>query len=185
MSRRETDPLRTLADAEVAALVQSARSQSAPAAEVARAKALLAVHSGLDYQKAAAAAGRLSGDAVSRLVSRFNREGLVALRPRHGGGPEPKYTAPDRERSLREASRSPTPERDGTATWSLSMLRNALRSAPDGLPNVSTWTIWRVLHEAGITFQRTRTWCPTGTAQRVRESGIVATTDPDSEAKKN
>ena len=184
MSRRKSDPLRTLADAEVAALGQSARSQSAPAAEVARAKALLAVHSGLDYQKAAAAAGRLSGDAVSHLVARFNAEGLEALRPR-SAPPRPKYTTLDRERILREASRTPAPERDGTATWSLSLLRDALRAAPDGLPKVSTYTIWRVLHEAGITFQRTRSWCPTGTANRTRKSGIVATTDPDTEAKKN
>ena len=186
MSRRKSDPLRTLADAEVAALGQSARSQSAPAAEVARAEALLAVHAGLDYQKAAAAAGRFSGDAVSHLVARFNVEGLRALRPR-SAPPRPKYTALDRERILREASRTPIPESDGTATWSLSLLRDALRSAPDGLPRVCTYTIWRVLHEAGITFQKTRTWCPTGTAQRVRKSGIATATatDPDSEAKKN
>ena len=184
MSRRKSDPLHTLADAEVAALGQSARSQSAPAAEVARAKALLAVHSGLDCQKAAAAAGRLSGDAVSHLVARFNVEGLDALRPR-SAPPRPEYTTLDRERILREASRTPAPERDGTATRSLSLLRDALRAAPDGLPKVSTYTIWRVLHEAGITFQKTRTWCPTGTAQRVRKSGTVAVTDPDTEAKKN
>ena len=184
MSRRKTDPLRTLTEEELESLRRTARSATAPAAEVARAKSLLAVHAGLDYQKAAAAAGRLSGDAVSHLVARFNIEGLQALRPR-SAAPRPKYTTPDRERILREAARTPTPERDGTATRSLSLLRNALRSAPDGLPKVCTYTIWRVLHEAGITFQRTRSWCPTGTAQRVRKSGTVAVTDPDTEAKKN
>ena len=185
MSRRKSDPLRTLTPEELESLGRAARSATAPAAEVARAKSLLAVHAGLDYQKAAAAAGRLSGDAVSHLVARFNREGLAALRPRRGCGAAPTYSCVDRRRILFEARREPTPERDGTATWSLSLLRRALRAAPDGLPKVSTYTIWRVLHEAGITFQRTRSWCPTGTAQRVRKSGIVATTDPDTEAKKN
>ena len=185
MSRRKTDPLRTLTEEELESLRRTARSATAPAAEVARAKSLLAVRAGLDYQKAAAAAGRLSGDAVSHLVARFNRQGLQALRPRHGGGPAPTYSSDHRERILREARREPTPELDGTATWSLSLLQQALRAAPDGLPKVSTYTIWRVLHEAGITFQRTRSWCPTGTAKRVRKSGTVATADPDTEAKKN
>ena len=183
MSRRKTDPLRTLTQEELESLGRAARSATAPAAEVARAKSL---HAGLDYQKAAAAAGRLSGDAVSHLVARFNAEGLDALRPR-STPPRPEYTTLDRERILREASRTPALERDGTATWSLSLLRDALRAAPDGLPKVCTYTIWRVLHEAGITFQRTRSWCPSGTAQRLRKSGTVAVTDPDpdTEAKKN
>ena len=184
MSRRKTDPLRTLTQEELESLGRAARSATAPAAEVARAKSLLAVHAGLDYQKPAAAAGRHSGDDVWHLVARFNVEGLRALRPR-SAAPRPEYTAHDRERILREASRTPTPERDGTATWSLSLLRDALRSAPDGLPKVCTYTIWRVLHEAGIAFQRTRSRCPTGTARRVRKSGTVAVTDPDTEAKKN
>ena len=40
------------------------------------------------YVEAARAAGRRSGKAVSQLVSRFNQEGLVAVEPRHGGGPQ-------------------------------------------------------------------------------------------------
>jgi hypothetical protein len=31
-----------------------------------------------------------------------------------------------------------------------------LRTATDGLPNVSTYTIWRVLHEAGWAWQADR-----------------------------
>ena len=86
MSRRKKDPLRPLTDDERDALSQLSRSQAAPAAEVARAKLLLLVASGSDYQDAAHAVGRKSGDAVSALVGRFNREGLAALVPRHGGG---------------------------------------------------------------------------------------------------
>jgi hypothetical protein len=64
MSRRKQDPLRPLTDAERDELVQIGRSQSAPAVEVARARMLLAVARGADYQQAALAAGRRSGDAV-------------------------------------------------------------------------------------------------------------------------
>ena len=185
MSRRRKDPLRALTDDEHQELTVQSRSRVAPAARVARAVILLAVADGSDYQQAARAAGRKSGDAVSHLVARFNREGLAALDPRHGGGHEPTYDTAARDRILREAARTPTPEVDGTATWSLTILRRVLRGAPDGLPKVSTFTIWQVLHGAGYTFQRTRTWCPTGSALRKRKTGAATVTDPDAGAKKS
>jgi transposase len=185
MSRRKKDPLRPLTDDERDALSQSSRSQAAPAAEVARAKLLLLVASGSDYQGAARALGRKSGDPVSALVGRFNREGLAALIPRHGGGRRRVYDKQARARILAEAQRAPTPERDGTATWSLSALKRVLRGAADGLPAVSTYTLWEVLHEAGYSYQQTRTWCPTGTAQRKRKAGVASVTDPDSDPKKS
>src|SRR5882724_5219928 len=148
MSRRKKDPLRPLTDAERLALTQLSRSQAAPAAQVARARMLLAVAAGDDYQQAARAAGRRSGDAVSHLVARSNAEGLSALTPRHGGGRRPTYGPQARGRIVAEAARTPAPEGDGTATWSLSTLRRSLRGAPDGLPKVSTYTIRRVLHES-------------------------------------
>jgi transposase len=185
MSRRKKDPLRPLTDAEQQALTQLSRSQAAPAAQVARAAMLLAVARGDDYQEAARAAGRRSGDAVSHLVTRFNAEGTAALTPRPGGGRSPTYDRAARERILREVKRPPTPDADGTASWSLSTLRKAVRAAPDGLPRVSTFTLWRVLHEAGFSHQNTRTWCPTGTAQRRRKAGAVVVTDPDALSKKS
>lgn len=75
----------------------------------------------------------------------------------------------------------PTPKPDGTATWSLVTLQRALRRAPDGLPQVSTFTIWCVLHDAGWRWQRNRTWCETGTAVRLRKRGRVVVHDPDAE----
>ena len=185
MSRRRKDPLRPLLDDERVELGRLSRSTTAPAVHVARAVMLLAVADGSDYRSAARAAGRRSGDAVSHLVARFNAEGLDALEPRRGGGRAPRYTAADRARILREAARTPTPEADGTATWSLALLRRVLRAAPDGLPAVSTFTIWQTLRDADYTFQRTRTWCPTGRAVRRRKAGTATVTDPDAAAKKN
>jgi transposase len=185
MSRRKKDPLRPLTDAERRALTQLSRSRAAPAAQVARATMLLAVAAGDDYQQAARAAGRRSGDAVSHLVARFNVEGLSALSPRQGGGQPRVYDHISRERILCEARREPTPEADGTASWSLSALQKTLRSAPDGLPKVATSTIWQVLHEASFSYQQSRTWCPTGAALRKRKAGTVLVTDPDAESKKS
>jgi transposase len=185
MSRKKKDPLRDLTEPERQELVQLSRSQSAPAAEVVRARILLAVAAGDDCQDAARSVGRRSGDAVSHLVARFHAEGLAALTPRHGGGQRSTYGPEARGRIATEAARAPTPEQDGTATWSLATLQRTLRSAPDGLPAVSTSTIRRVLRESGASYQRTRTWCPTGTAVRRRKAGPAVVTDPDSDAKKS
>ena len=185
MTRHKIDPLRALTDEEREVLTQISRSASEPASHVARAKALLAVAAGRDYQQAAEAAGRRAGDAVAQLVSRFNREGLAAIAPRHGGGAPPIYGNAERERILREARRTPDRELDSTGTWSLNTLQRALRQAPDGLPHVSTYTIFMVLHEAGFTWQASQTWCETGKVKRKRKSGVVDVIDPDAEPKKS
>src|SRR3982751_6900161 len=98
MSRKKKDPLREPTEPERQELDRLSRSQSAPAAEVIRAKILLDVARGDDYQQAARAVGRRSGDAVSHLVARFPAEGLAALAPRHGGGRRPTYGTQDRGR---------------------------------------------------------------------------------------
>jgi transposase len=105
MTRHKKDPLRPLAADEIEWLKQISRSKKEPAVHVIRAKAILAVASGANYQDAAALAGQKSADSVSRVVARFNEEGLLALHPRPGGGPTVKYSVAERERVLREARR--------------------------------------------------------------------------------
>lgn len=184
MTRRQLDPLRPLTEPEHTGLTQLSRSLRAPAGQVARAKALLAVAGGASYTEAAHLAGRRSGDAVSQLVARFNREGLAAVVPRQGGGPVAVYSEAECERILAEVRRPPDRDLDRTATWSLMTLRRALRRAPDGLPTVSTFTLWGVLHEAGWSWQRSRTWCQTSRVLRKRKRGIVEVRDPDATPKK-
>ena len=184
MTRRQKEPLRALTDSERHGLQRVSRSHTEPAAQVARAKALLAVADGHRFTDAARAAGRRSGDAVAQLVARFNREGLAALEPGHGGGQPKRYSVSEQERILREVRRAPDRDQDKTATWSLSTLQGALHRAPDGLPSVSTYTIWCVLHDAGFTWDRDRSWCETGTAVRKRKSGMVTVIDPDATPKK-
>src|SRR6476659_2181727 len=105
MSRKKKDPLRPLTDQERASLTRVGRSQAEPAVRVARAIMLLAVAHGANYQDAARAAGRRSGDAVSHLVARFNAEGLEATSPRHAGGRTPVYGRAARARVLAEVKR--------------------------------------------------------------------------------
>ncbi len=185
MSRHRKDPLRPLTADERIALTRLSRSLSAPAVQVERARALLAIADGASYTAAAHQVGRRHTETISAWVSRFNREGLAAVRPGHGGGAPIRYGADAQQRILAEWARMPRRDQDGTATWSLSLLQKALRKAPDGLPQVSTFTIWRTLHEAGLSWQNSRTWCETGVAMRRRKHGVVRVSDPDAAAKKS
>jgi transposase len=184
MSRHRKDPLRPLTADERQELTRLSRSLSAPAAQVERARALLAIAEGATYTAAAHQVGRRHNETISAWVSRFNREGLAAVRPGHGGGPRTRYGADAQQRILAEMARTPQRDQDGTATWSLSLLQRALRRAPDGLPKVSTFTIWRTLHEAGLSWQKSRTWCQTGVVTRRRKQGTVTRVDPDAAVKR-
>ena len=104
MSRRRKDPLRPLTADERIALTRLSRSPSAPAAQVERARALLAISDGTSYTAAAHQVGRRHTEAISAWVSRFNREGLAATRPGH---------ASDWHRNQRSNSTQPK-LRDGT-----------------------------------------------------------------------
>ncbi len=184
MLRRQKDPLRALSEEERATLLRLSRSRSAPSAQVARATALLGVADGQSYTTAAQRIGRSNGDTLACWVARFNAEGLNAMMPRHGGGPPTCYCEPQQQRILAAAERTPDRAIDGTASWSLSTLRRALREAPDGLPEVSTYTIWRALRAAGRSWQKSRTWCDTGVVTRKRKGGTVTVTDHDAAAKR-
>src|SRR4051794_39734058 len=153
MSRRQKEPLRALSDEERKALSQLSRSGRSPSGRVARATALLAVAEGQSYTAAAKQVGRRNGDTVALWVARFNREGLAAVVPRHGGGPPVRCAAQQQRRILAEAERIPDRARDGAATWSLSTLRHALRKAQDGLhgrvgarPSAGYHAVRKVMH---------------------------------------
>ena len=185
MAQRQKRPLRPLTPEERAELERISRAGSERADRVTRANALLAVADGACFTAAAVRAGRRTGDAVARVVARFNQEGLAALEPRHGGGPSVQYGVAERARILEEFRRTPDRERDGTATWSLTTVQRALRHADAGLPAVSTATILATVWEAGYSWQQSRTWCQTGVARRKRRDGsVVTTTDPHATPKK-
>ena len=174
--------------------------------------------SGKSLLEASRSQGFKDGDTASSLVHRFNLEGLGALIPRHAGGPVVEYDVEAQKRILSLASSSPDLEHHGTNTWSLTTLQAVLRE--EGMPRISTHTIWKTLSENGLSWrgqarkasrparragpvgavllktccsaqdvplcprQRSRTWCVTGQARRVRQAGVGTVTDPDTEAKK-
>src|SRR3954453_3159477 len=118
MSRRRKDPLRTLSADERGELARLSRSRHAPAAQVARATALVAVADGRSYLTAARRAGRRDGDTVAAWVARFNREGLAAVAPAHGGGPPIRYAEPQRRPIFTHRATVSAPEGARTRRWS-------------------------------------------------------------------
>ncbi len=168
---RAVHPLRAMTQEEEQAMQRSVKASSERVDVVKRARALLAVRAGKAYTEAGQEAGYQSGDSVSQLVERFNQHGLAALFIAPGRGRKETDTSEQRERMVQELRRAPDRQDDATATWSLMTLRGALRK--DVLPKVGVSTIREVLHAAGYRFGKTRTWCPTGTAIRVRKAGTV------------
>jgi transposase len=182
MAPMQKERLRPLTLAEQRELSVIAKASSERVDRVRRATALLAVAGGQSFGAAARAAGFQRVAAVTYLVRRFNRAGLAALRIAGGRGRRPTYDPAARARIVATAQRDPDRRADGTATWSLRTLERTLRRA--GLPRVGATTIRRVLRDAGSSYQRTRTWCPTGTAERKRKSGVVRVVDPQTEEKR-
>lgn len=182
MAPQQKVTLRPMTGEERSIVERMTKAQTQRVDEARRAHALLAIAQGLPFAQAACQAGFRSGSSVVNLVDRFNRHGLAALSIAAGRGRRPTYDAPARAHIVATAQRIPDRRGDGTATWSLSTLRRTLRR--EGLRKIGTSTIRRVLQDAGSSFQRTRTWCPTGTAQRVRKTGVVTVVDPETEQKR-
>lgn len=182
MSTPQKVRLRALTAEERSALAPVVSASSERADRVRRAKALLLAAQGWPLVVVARWAAFRSGTAVANLVGRFNRRGLAALTIAPGRGRKPTYAADARRQIVAAAQCAPDRRDDGTATWSLSTLQRRLRR--DGLPKLGATTIRRVLGAAGSSYQRTRTWCPTGTAQRQRKAGTVTVVDPQTEEKR-
>jgi len=182
MARAQKEPLRPLTPGEYQALAEVSTASSERVDTVRRARALQAVAQGHTFAQAAREAGFGSVTTVANVVGRFNQWGLGALRIAAGRGRRVTYSTEARAQIVAVAQQEPQRREDQTATWSLATLQRRLRR--DGLPRVGATTIRRVLHDAGSSYQRTRTWCPTGTALRKRTEGVVRVTDPLTEEKK-
>ena len=165
-------------------LTKVACNRTATAEVVGRARSLLAVADTANFAAGARAGGRKSGYGVAKLVARFNIEGLKALQTKPSHGHRLRYSVDQRAQVIAEFQRAPDREGDGTGTWSLTTLQRALRKKP-GMEKISRDTICEILHGTGLTWQRDRTWCATGTSVRKgKDGGKRIVVDPDAEAKK-
>jgi transposase len=184
MSHPIAQPLRPLTEPEREALQRVSRAPSETVSRYQRAVALLAVVDGRSLIDAARAAGWRVHDTVTRLIRRFNERGLAALDDLPRSGHPRRYGPTERARIEQELQRRPNLKKDGTATWSLTTVQRTLREAPDGLPEVSTFTILHTIHEAGYTWQKNRTWCKTGFTLHKTKDGVEERYDPYTQEKK-
>lgn len=142
MGTAQNVPLRALTVEERAALERMSRASSERMDRTRRARALLGVAGGLPFVQAAHYAGLGSGSGVAGLVQRFSERGMAALSIAAGRGRKPTYDPMARSRIVALAQQEPERRKDGTASWSLSLLQKRLRK--EGLAR--TGSGWRQHH---------------------------------------
>ncbi|HEX4019104.1 MAG TPA: IS630 family transposase [Frankiaceae bacterium] len=103
---------------------------------------------------------------VRKVIHEFNEQGFDSLRPDYRGGRPRRITAEQRQRVVAVAGARPDTQGVPLTRWSLDRLSAYL--AHDGLM-ISAMHLWRLLQQAGLSFQRTRSW--------------KASPDPDYEAR--
>ena len=170
MAPQQKERLRALTAEEQGTLERSGRRRAGGTTQVQRATALLAVAPGRASRRRRGARAMPAAARCTALVRRFKRGGWPRWPSRRGAGRSATYDAATRAQVVAMAQRLPDRKRDGTATWSLSTLARAVRReavpAPEGAHRSR-----QILRDAGSSYQRTRTWCPTGTAERKRKAG--------------
>jgi transposase len=92
---------------------------------------------------------------VRKVIHEFNEEGFDSLRPDYRGGRPRRITPTERKRVVAVAGARPDTQGVPLTRWSLDRLSAHL--AEQGVV-VSPIHLWRLLGEAGLSFQRTRSW---------------------------
>jgi transposase len=92
---------------------------------------------------------------VRKVIHEFNERGMDSLRPRYRGGRPRRITTDQRQRIVAVAGARPDAQGIPLTRWSLPRL--AAHLAGEGI-EVSPRHLGTLLAEAGLSFQRTRTW---------------------------
>src|ERR1700676_5051895 len=128
-------------------LVALAKSRTAEAHAVERARIILACQQGKEIQQVARELG-VSLATVSKWRQRFSLWGLRGLRDQPRPGKPVKYDAAFRKRVLATLEEPPPP---GMSHWDGPAVAEKL--------DASVHAVWRVLRREGIYLQRRRSWC--------------------------
>ncbi len=92
---------------------------------------------------------------VRKVIHEFNDEGFDSLRPEYRGGRPRRITAAERKRVVAAAGARPDTQGVPLTRWSLDRLSVYL--AEHGVL-ISAIHLWRLLDQARLSFQRTRSW---------------------------
>jgi transposase len=99
---------------------------------------------------------RTDSSWVCKVIHEFNERGMASLRPRYRGGRPRRITTEQRKAIISVAGARPDHQGVPLTRWSLPRL--AIHLADEGIVEVSFGYLGRLLAEAGLSFQRTRTW---------------------------
>jgi len=93
---------------------------------------------------------------VRRVIHDFNERGMASLDPEYRGGRPRRITAEQRRQTVAVAGARPDSQGVALTRWSLPRLADHL--AEQAIVQISPAHLGRVLAQAGLSFQRTRTW---------------------------
>jgi len=147
--------LRDLTDNELAAVESLARSRTAPARQVERARVVLRGSRGETPPTVATALG-VSAETVRRRIRRFNAEGLAALEDHHRSGRPATYSADEVAAVIAAALASPGRLGLPFASWTLDRLTTHLREQKGIAMRRSR--IGEILLKEGLRWRRQETW---------------------------
>ncbi|MFV2179997.1 IS630 family transposase [Actinomadura sp. LOL_016] len=97
-------------------------------------------------------------DTVRDVIHDFNQRGLACLDPNWAGGRPRRITDDDIAFIVQAATTRPTRLGRPFTCWSLRKLSEHLADHSEPAIKIGRERLRRILHEHGITFQRTRTW---------------------------
>ena len=180
MSRHQQDPLRPLTADERQELTRLSRSLSAPAAQVERSRALLAIADGASYTAAAHQVGRRHTELRLGQPLQPRRARRRAARPwvEHGSAMALRQHA-----FWRNGPEPPSASRTARPTWSLSLLQKALRQAVTGCPGQHVHDLAHVARGRPELAEEPHLVRNRRVAMRQRKHGVVRVSDPDAMAK--
>jgi transposase len=122
-----------------------------------RERASIVLGSNAGNSASAIAASWLTDDShVRKVIHDFNERGFDSLRPNYRGGRPRRITGDQRQRIVSVAGARPDTQGVPLTRWSLPRLAAYL--AGQGIVEISPAHLGRVLAEANLSFQRTRTW---------------------------
>jgi transposase len=100
---------------------------------------------------------RLCEKTVRETINAFNERGLVILERRFPPGRPPKFSDDDKWAIIEIATSRPRDMGLPFSRWSLSKLRDYLM-AHHVVEHISLEWLRRILQDAGLSYQKTRTW---------------------------
>jgi transposase len=148
--------LRPITDSEGNRLLRIVRRNSGSVVTWRRAQMVLLAAQAMPVPQIAKATFT-SEDRVRDVIHNFNTDGFDALDPRYRGGRPPTFTLPQRQQIKKIALSRPQDHDLPFSTWSLHKLADFL-VAEGVVEDISHEGLRALLHEAGVSFQRLKTW---------------------------